>query len=683
MRVPEVGELIDRYRLDRLLGEGGMGVVFKATHVALGRPVALKFLRPPPGLDEDGERDLLARLLTEGRILSQLNHPGLARVTDVVAHDGLAALVMDYYDAPTLEQVLAERETPFTLDEIRDVALPLLDALDYAHSRGVIHRDLKPANVLIQRRADGRVEPVILDFGIAKLNNPEEFQDARRTAMAMRLGTLGYMSPEQVRRQPVDARADVFAAGAILYEMAALRPAFDGSSEYEIMERIVSGEFEELPPVPGDTSGVLAKALLLALAPDPHDRLPSAAALADALRAPAAAPIEPPPALETPDAPELELDAAPAPAVIPAPARARSTRWFLWLLLLIGAVGAWVTYNKVSQQLAAQAAANAERAADDAEAALRRHKTDADVNSDPAYLDAARQSAEAALAAHATPRLAGLHALLLVQAQRWHYAGQYFDELTFAEADRVTLDALQLGETPEALLARALLTSNACTMLPEDDARQPGLCQEAEARYREVNSTFRIDPRGWLRMEVWWTEVMFYNRLASARTDAGDAVGARRYADTGLKICQMGIHDWDEGPVNNVELGQECLAAASIAQDYRAYLTWAERRIRHDLKTGAIRDGTLKEIYRFGHRECSDLKLDKDKVSGVLSPRPDPNKTKQVFCAALGYYSLGCVLEGRRMTTQGTFRDPTLPWLGLATAAELHNNRPSCPYVAR
>ena len=95
---------------------------------------------------------------------------------------------------------------------------------------------------------------------------------------------------------------------------------------------------------------------------------------------------------------------APTPAVIPAPARARSTRWFLWLLLLIGAVGAWVTYNKVSQQLAAQAAANAERAADDAEAALRRHKTDADVNSDPAYLDAARQSAEAALAAHATPR---------------------------------------------------------------------------------------------------------------------------------------------------------------------------------------------------------------------------------------------------------------------------------------
>ncbi|MBK9645526.1 MAG: serine/threonine protein kinase [Deltaproteobacteria bacterium] len=681
MRVPEVGELIDRYRLDRLLGEGGMGVVFKATHVALGRPVALKFLRSPKGLDEDGERDLLARLLTEGRILSQLNHPGLARVTDVVAHDGLAALVMDYYDAPTLEQVLAARETPFTLDEIRDVALPLLDALDYAHSRGVIHRDLKPANVLIQRRADGRVEPVILDFGIAKLNNPEEFQDARRTAMAMRLGTLGYMSPEQVRRQPVDARADVFAAGAILYEMAALRPAFDGSSEYEIMERIVSGEFEELPPVPGDTSGVLAKALLLALAPDPHDRLPSAAALADALRAPAAAGAGPPPS-RRPDEPSLELALVDA-RLIPAPAKARSTRWFLWLLLLIGAVGAWVTYNKVSQQLAAQAAANAERAADDAEAALRRHKTDADVNSDPAYLDAARQAAEAALAAHATPRLAGLHALLLVQAQRWHYAGQYFDEGPWPEADRVTLEALKSGETPEALLARALLTSNACTMLPEDDARQAGLCAEAEEQYRAVNRVFRLDTRGWLRMEAWWTEVMFYNRLASARTDAGDTLGARRHAETGLKVCQMGIHDWDEGPVNNVELGQECLAAASIAQDFPAYFTWADRRIRHDLKTGAIRDATLKEIYRFGHRECSDLKLDKDKVSGVLSPRPDPNKTKQVFCSALGYYSLGCVLEGRRMTTQGTFRDPTLPWLGLATAAELHNNRPSCPYVAR
>ena len=680
MRVPEVGELIDRYRLDRLLGEGGMGVVFKATHVALGRPVALKFLRSPKGLDEDGERDLLARLLTEGRILSQLNHPGLARVTDVVAHDGLAALVMDYYDAPTLEQVLAERETPFTLDEIRDVALPLLDALDYAHSRGVIHRDLKPANVLIQRRADGRVEPVILDFGIAKLNNPEEFQDARRTAMAMRLGTLGYMSPEQVRRQPVDARADVFAAGAILYEMAALRPAFDGSSEYEIMERIVSGEFEELPPVPGDTSGVLAKALLLALAPDPHDRLPSAAALADALRAPAAAELDLFPET-TNHEPELALVDTPLEST---PAKASAAPLFLWLLLVIGGIGAWVTYSKVTEQLAAQAAAQAEQAADDAEAALRRHKTDADVNNDPAYLGSARQAAEAALATHETPRLAGLHALLLVQEQRWHYAGQYFDEGTWTEADRVTLEALKSGETPEALLARALLTSNACTMLPEDDARQAGLCAEAEEQYRAVNRVFRLDTRGWLRMEAWWTEVMFYNRLASARTDAGDTLGARRHAETGLKVCQMGIHDWDEGPVNNVELGQECLAAASIAQDFPAYFTWADRRIRHDLKTGAIRDATLKEIFRFGHRECSDLKLDKDKVSGVLSPRPDPNKPKQVFCSALGYYSLGCVLQAKVLTPRYFWLDSASPWRNLTNAADdFQGSRPSCPYVAR
>jgi hypothetical protein len=298
-------------------------------------------------------------------------------------------------------------------------------------------------------------------------------------------------------------------------------------------------------------------------------------------------------------------------------------------------------------------------------------------------LSAARAEAESTLDIRSTPRLAGLHALLLVQEQRWHFAGQYFDEPTFAVADRVTTEALVGRETPEALLARALLTSNACTMLPETDPRQPGLCAEADRQYRAVNRTFSRDPRGWLRMEAWWTEVMFYNRLASARTDAGDTGGARRQAEAGLKVCAKGLPDWDEGPVNNVELGQECLAAASIAQDYRAYLTWAERRIRHDLKTGAIRDATLKEIYRYGHRECSDLLLQKDKSSGVLSPRPDPTKPKQIFCSALGYYSLGCVLEGRRMTTQGTFRDPTLPWLGLATAAELHDNRPSCPYVAR
>lgn len=650
-----------------------MGVVFKATHVALGRPVALKFLRPPAGLDTDGERDLLARLLTEGRILSQLNHPGLARVTDVVAHDGLAALVMDYYDAPTLEQVIAAREAPFTLAELREIALPLLDALDYAHGRGVIHRDLKPSNVLLQRRGDGRFEPVILDFGIAKLNNPEEFQDARRTAMAMRLGTLGYMSPEQVRRQPVDARADVFAAGAILYEMAALRPAFDGSSEYEIMERIVSGTFEELPPVPGDPGGVVAKALLMALAPDPNDRLPSAAALAAALRAPETEPLE----LDT-DEPELSLDPAPPAALAPAPApRARrSAPWFLLLLLLIGAVGAWVTYDQVTRQLA-------EQAADDAEAALRRHKTDADVNADPKVLPAARQAAASALTVRETPRLLGLHALLLVQEQRWHFAGQTFDKQAFAEADRVTSEALTGRETPEALLARALLTSNACTMLTDDDPTRSALCREAEARYREVNRALRLDPRGWLRMEAWWTEVMFQNRLASARLDAGDEAGAIRHAEAGLKVCEDGIKDWDEAPVNNVELGQECLAAASIAQDYRAYLTWAERRVRHDLTTGAIRDGTLKEIYRFGHRECSDLKLQSDNTSGVLAPRPDPKKPKQIFCAALGYYSLGCVLEGRAMTTRGAVSDSTLPWLTLATIAELYSERPTCPYGGR
>ncbi|MCK6524591.1 serine/threonine protein kinase [Myxococcota bacterium] len=675
MRVPAVGELIDRYRLDRLLGEGGMGVVFKATHVALGRPVALKFLRPPPGLDAEGERDLLDRLLTEGRILSQLNHPGLARVTDVVAHDGLAALVMDYYDAPTLEQLIAARQGPFTLDELRDVALPLLDALDYAHSRGVIHRDLKPSNVLIQRRPDGRIEPVILDFGIAKLNNPEEFQDARRTAMATRLGTLGYMSPEQVRRQPVDARADVFAAGAILYEMAALRPAFDGSSEFEIMERIVSGEFEELPPVPGDPNGVVAKALLLALAPDPNDRLPSAVALADMLRAP---PEAPPAAALSPDSlsPADDAPVAAPPPPQPAAKGGRAARWFLLLLLLIGGVGAWVTYDQVTTQLA-------EQAANDAEAALERHKTDPSVNSDPTALPAARQAAESAMSLRTTPRLAGLHALLLVQEQRWHFTGQAFDEATFAEADRVTSEALGRKDTPEALLARALLTSNACTMLPESDPRQAGLCAEAERRYRSVNRVFRLDPRGWLRVEAWWTEAMYYNRLASARTDAGDLQGARAFGQEAVKVCDMGIHDWDEAPVNNVELGQECLAAAAIAQDYNAYLTWAERRIRHDLGNGAIRDLTLKEIYRFGHRECSDLSLQRDKASGVLSPRPDPNKPRHTFCAALGYYSLGCVIEGRALTTRGTLRDPTLPWLGMATAAELFDSRPLCPYNTR
>jgi serine/threonine-protein kinase len=312
--VPAPGDRIDRYELIRLLGEGGMASVWLTRHAVLGSQHALKVLNAEL-VSDDEIRD---RFLAEGRIQAQLRHPNLLPVTDVVAIPGVAGLVMEYVDGPSLEQWLAARAAPPRADELRAIFLPILAGIAEAHHHGVIHRDLKPANILLERRRDGTLRPRIADFGIAKIATDARLKHEARnkTRARMRMGTLAYMSPEQITDAgEVDRRADVFALGAILYELATGRPAFDGPTEYAVMNAIVTGGWER--PAPGAVDPRVLACIERALDPTPAERFPDcetfAAYLGDASAQPVAVPVP---------VPVPVPGAAPAPAPTPAPVAA-------------------------------------------------------------------------------------------------------------------------------------------------------------------------------------------------------------------------------------------------------------------------------------------------------------------------------------------------------------------------
>ena len=218
------GTRVGPYQIVAPIGAGGMGVVYKAEDIRLGRSVALKFL--PEELS--GDPDAVERFQREARAVSALNHPHICTVHDIGEHGGRRFIVMELLEGTALDQLIAGR--PLPLDQLLDIGSAIANALEAAHVQGLIHRDIKPANVFVTQRGAAK----LLDFGVAKVE-PLERDTAGATAAALTgdgalVGTVAYMSPEQVRGERLDARTDLFSLGAVLYEMATGRQAFHGNT---------------------------------------------------------------------------------------------------------------------------------------------------------------------------------------------------------------------------------------------------------------------------------------------------------------------------------------------------------------------------------------------------------------------------------------------------------------------
>ena len=276
-----VGQTLSHYRVLELLGRGGMGEVYAAEDTKLRRKIALKVLPAPMAADPERRR----RFEREAQAIAALNHPGIVTIHSVEHAGGLAFLTMELVQGKTL----AESVPPggLGLAEFLQIAIPLADAVNAAHARGILHRDLKPGNVMVT--ADGRVK--VLDFGLAKLAESAGHaalalpQGPNTTSDGQIVGTLFYMAPEQAEGKVVDHRADIFALGVLLYEMAAgIRP-FGGETNVSVLTSLMRDTPRPLTDVRHDLPAALSGIVQRCMEKDPAERYGSAAELRDDLEA--------------------------------------------------------------------------------------------------------------------------------------------------------------------------------------------------------------------------------------------------------------------------------------------------------------------------------------------------------------------------------------------------------------
>ena len=275
---PLIGRTLAHYRITALIGRGGMGEVYRARDTKLDRDVALKIL--PAAMADDPAR--LDRFLREAKAVAGLNHPHIVHMYSVEESDGVRFLTMELVEGEELGSILEGGALPAT--KVVEIGIAVADALDEAHAKGIVHRDLKPANVMITD--DGRVK--VLDFGLAKLarTTPEE-DDAtcvlELTQQGSVLGTVPYMSPEQLRGQEVDARSDLFSLGILLYELMAGRRPFEGTNAADLTSSILKDEPTPLPEADSSFPAPLSEIVHACLAKRREDRPVTAAAVRDAL----------------------------------------------------------------------------------------------------------------------------------------------------------------------------------------------------------------------------------------------------------------------------------------------------------------------------------------------------------------------------------------------------------------
>ena len=257
-----IGRTLGHYRIESKLGEGGMGVVYRAFDTHLDRHVAIKVLAHEAVADEDRKR----RFVQEAKSASALNHPNIVTIHDITSADGIDFIVMEYLAGRTLDAQIGRQR--MRVAEALELAAQVADALGCAHAAGIVHRDLKPANIMVSD--EGRVK--VLDFGLAKLTECGEPADrsltldrAPRTEAGMIVGTVAYMSPEQAEAKKIDARSDIFSFGSVLYEMLTGQRAFQGESRISTLAAILHQEpkpFREvLPEAPREVERIVAQCL--------------------------------------------------------------------------------------------------------------------------------------------------------------------------------------------------------------------------------------------------------------------------------------------------------------------------------------------------------------------------------------------------------------------------------------
>lgn len=339
-----IGTRIDRYQLERLLGAGGFGSVYRARHVHTDAHVALKLLKKSLGADQQ----MIERFLREARAAASVGSEHIVRVTDAgLTPDGQAFLALEFLDGCDLKE-LATRDAPLPHQRVAMLVLQVLDALAAAHQKGIVHRDMKPANVFVVRRTDERGTErdfvKLLDFGISKMHGDAGTSGLTMTGVAM--GTPAYMAPEQFfDARSVDARADLYSVAAMLYELLSGRLPFDAESYAHLIVKVRTEQPAPLHQLVADVPLPLAQVVMVGLAKEPHQRWQSAKEFAEAIRSalklPAAGstpaflpPTEPPRVMATPPpqvaaTPGLEGTHTPAasgwvasgapPAIAPAP----------------------------------------------------------------------------------------------------------------------------------------------------------------------------------------------------------------------------------------------------------------------------------------------------------------------------------------------------------------------------